>query len=37
MLGDAENLENLTREKYISEETIFPDFPFFALDDEKVL
>lgn len=36
-LGDAENLENLTREKYISEETIFPDFPFFVLDDEKVL
>ena len=36
-LGDAENLENLTREKYISEEKIFPSFPIFFLDDWKIL
>lgn len=36
-LNDAENLENLTREKYISEGKIFPNFPIFSLDDEKIL
>ena len=36
-LGDAENLENLTREKYISEGKIFPNFPIFSLDDKKIL